>query len=333
MLSSPHSRVVRWAIWSMVGCAAALLAWRHMVVTTVPTAARPAAPFDVPLWAFPQPTAHTPPRPDHPFTGPWGGGDFAARRRFDGPYPPMPASIAHGRPPVVPACGFCHYADGSGAPENAMLAGLSPAYILAQVADFRSGARRSAWAPYIPGDMMVRVADSATAPEVQDAIEYFAKLKPRRMVQVVERAQIPRPRNIGGRYALDPRGGTEPLGVRLLDVELEDGPPAAGVRHVRYVTWVPLGSIARGRALATMGRTVGAAVTPACTSCHGPELRGVGDVPPLAGRFPSYLLRQLLAFRTDTRRAPAAAPMRAVAATLSLEDMIAAAAYAATLNP
>jgi cytochrome c553 len=53
----------------------------------------------------------------------------------------------------------------------------------------------------------------------------------------------------------------------------------------------------------------------------------------LAGRFPSYLLRQLLAFRTDTRRAPAAAPMRAVAATLSLEDMIAAAAYAATLNP
>jgi cytochrome c553 len=56
-------------------------------------------------------------------------------------------------------------------------------------------------------------------------------------------------------------------------------------------------------------------------------------VPPLAGRSPSYLLRQLLAFNTGTRSSAAGAPMRAVATTLTLADMIAAAAYAGTLTP
>jgi cytochrome c553 len=56
-------------------------------------------------------------------------------------------------------------------------------------------------------------------------------------------------------------------------------------------------------------------------------------VPPLAGRSPSYLLRQLFAFRTGTRSTPASAPMRAVAAMLEFDDMIAAAAYAGSRQP
>jgi cytochrome c553 len=42
-------------------------------------------------------------------------------------------------------------------------------------------------------------------------------------------------------------------------------------------------------------------------------------------------LRQLLAFKTGARAAPAGAPMQAVVAGLQLRDMIAAAAYAASL--
>jgi cytochrome c553 len=56
-------------------------------------------------------------------------------------------------------------------------------------------------------------------------------------------------------------------------------------------------------------------------------------VPPLAGRSPSYLLRQLIAFRTGARATPASAPMQAVAASLNLDDMIAAAAYAGSRAP
>jgi cytochrome c553 len=97
-----------------------------------------------------------------------------------------------------------------------------------------------------------------------------------------------------------------------------------------YVAYVPKGSIARGRALAAGAPSRG--VT-GCRSCHGPALRGVGLVPPIAGRSPSYLLRQLIAFRTGARDTPAGAPMREFAARLSLEDMVGAAAYAGSLRP
>jgi cytochrome c553 len=45
------------------------------------------------------------------------------------------------------------------------------------------------------------------------------------------------------------------------------------------------------------------------------------------------MLRQLIAFRTGARDTPASAPMREVAATLSIEDMVAAAAYAGSRAP
>jgi cytochrome c553 len=59
----------------------------------------------------------------------------------------------------------------------------------------------------------------------------------------------------------------------------------------------------------------------------------VGLVPPLAGRSPSYLLRQLVAFHTGARATAATAPMNEVAARLTLEDMVAAAAYAGSRKP
>ena len=42
-------------------------------------------------------------------------------------------------------------------------------------------------------------------------------------------------------------------------------------------------------------------------------LQGVGLIPPLAGRSPTYLMRQLLAFQTGERAGAAAAAMQAVA--------------------
>ena len=95
------------------------------------------------------------------------------------------------------------------------------------------------------------------------------------------------------------------------------------IRDSPYTTYVPRGSIERGHALAIK----------LCASCHGEDLRGIGPTPPIAGRSPSYVLRQLFAFKTGTRSSTAGAPMRMAASTLSLDDMIAAAAYAGTLKP
>lgn len=59
-------------------------------------------------------------------------------------HPAPPEVVAHGRKPDVRACGYCHYPNGQGRPENSSLAGLPAAYIVQQMADLRSGARKSA---------------------------------------------------------------------------------------------------------------------------------------------------------------------------------------------
>ena len=68
---------------------------------------------------------------------------FIAPNWHPGDYPAMPEIVAQGRKPDVYACGFCHRADGPGGPENANLTGLPKSYIIRQMADFKSGTRKS----------------------------------------------------------------------------------------------------------------------------------------------------------------------------------------------
>ena len=245
-------------------------------------------------------------------------------------HPRMPASVSRGRVGSLSACGYCHLPDGQGRSENATLAGLSADYILRQLDDMKSLTRRSAmpgWAPY---NGMHRVADSVTADEARTAAHYFARIRARRRFAVVERAAIPATYQVAYLYAVKRDGGTEPIDGRLIEVaddlerhELRDP-------NATYTAFVPPGSIAAGRRIAMAKEK-----TPlrACASCHGPSLLGVGPVPPIAGRSPSYLLRQLLAFRTGARATSTSAPMQAVASSLSLDEMIAVSAYAGSLRP
>jgi cytochrome c553 len=146
---------------------------------------------------------------------------------------------------------------------------------------------------------------------------------------VIETAELPAPTAALGIYRAG-SGPPEPLGRRIIEVPQDQQQHDLRNPGAEYLAYVPVGSIARGRTLALEGRP---GMTPACASCHGPDLRGVGLIPPIAGRFPVYLVRQLLAFKSGTRSTPAGAPMRLVAATLDLDDMISAAAYAATQAP
>jgi cytochrome c553 len=50
-----------------------------------------------------------------------------------GDHPPMPEVLARGRKPNLFACGYCHYPNGQGRPENSSLAGLSAGYIAQQI--------------------------------------------------------------------------------------------------------------------------------------------------------------------------------------------------------
>ena len=243
----------------------------------------------------------------------------------------MPPIVAHGRAPDAYACGYCHSPSGQGRPENASLAGLPAAYILDQVKDFKTGARRSAWhGPYLPSVLMVHSVTHTRDEELSQAAEYFAAQELRPRVRVLERERVPCSRVVGWVYVADQSGKVEPLGQRLL----EFAPDAA--RHenrddqMRYIAYVPPGSIGRGKHIAQAGSD---APANACAACHGPKLRGVGPIPSIAGRSPTYVLRQLLAFQTGARSGPACLPMRAVVKNLNIGGLIDAAAYAASLPP
>ncbi len=248
---------------------------------------------------------------------------------YPGTHPPMPASVAHGQVGRVWACGYCHLPDGQGRAENAVLAGLPAAYIERQVAAIRAGSRRSAVASYGPSARMNNAADSATAREVHEAARYFSRMRAKPRFAVVERRVIPATYEAGGLYSERAGADSQPLGQRIM--ELSDNLERHELRDAEatFTAYVPIGSVAAGGKLAH-----GKATAPAtCTTCHGPALRGLALAPPIAGRSATYLFRQLIGFKTGARGGPASATMQKVVAGLSVDDMIAVAAYAGSLRP
>lgn len=246
-------------------------------------------------------------------------------------HPPMPPVVAHGRKPDVYACGYCHLSTGLGRPENATLAGLPAWYIVQQVANFKSGARRTAWRqePYAPTDAMVQIAQHAVPADVQAAANYFSKLKPMQRSKVTEALEIPRPQVTGWTYVPAAGGGTEALGERLIEMAPDARRDELRDDEMQYVAYVPPGSIARGKIIVTTG----AGETIPCVACHGANLKGMATFPPIAGRSATYILRQLYAFKTGTRKEVAAQPMHGVVGGLGNSDMIAVSAYVASLTP
>jgi cytochrome c553 len=245
-----------------------------------------------------------------------------------GDHPPMPEIVARGRRPAVLACGSCHRADGSGGPENARVAGLPAAYIAQQMAEFKSGARKTS----VPGrnpERMVEIANAITPEEIKAAADYFSALKPRSAIRVAEAVNAPKTRVVDWHLAVASTPGKELLGRRIIEVpeNLEQFERRDG--RSRWVAYVPPGSVQRGQKLVTSG---GGKTVP-CGICHGPDLKGLGPIPGIAGRSPSYLIRQLYDFRAGVRGGAGSALMKPVVEKLSMDDMISLASYAASLNP
>jgi cytochrome c553 len=256
---------------------------------------------------------------------------FSAPGWFPQAHSAMPEIVAHGRKPDVYACGYCHTPGGQGRPENASLAGLPAGYIIQQVTDFKNGTRHSAGpSAYAPTDLMIHVAEQATPGEVAVAATYFSQQRPVPRVRVVERERVPQSRVVGWVYVAVPGGGDEPLGTRLMEFAPDASRHESRDDAMEYVAYAPVGSLKRGHAIALAGADNRLL---ACVSCHGNRLQGVGLVPRIAGRSPTYLIRQLLAFQTGNRTGATAQPMLPVVAKLSIGDMIDVAAYAASLTP
>jgi cytochrome c553 len=168
--------------------------------------------------------------------------------------------------------------------------------------------------------------------DVQAAVDYFAKLKPRAGYgKVVETDTVPKSFVAEGGMRLPAKdGGTEPLGDRIIPLPQDAAEVLLRDPHVGFVYYVPRGSVAEGKALVTTG---GNGKTVPCGVCHGPKLEGSGEIPPIAGRTATYLFRQLNDIHANTRKGPGGAMMRPVVANLTQHDMIAIAAYVQSLAP
>ena len=243
-------------------------------------------------------------------------------------HPVLPSVVATGRKPDVWACGFCHRADGPGGPENANLAGLPPSYFVQQMADYKSGARRTS-VPKRNVDNMIAIAKAMTDAEVEAAAAYYAALKPKAIIKVVEAEMAPKTYVTSWHLAAAKTGEMEPLGQRIIEVPQDTEQFARRDSRARFIAYVPQGSIQRGRALAAGG----GGKTVACASCHGPDLKGLGHVPGIAGRSPSYSFRQLYDFKSGTRAGVDGVLMKPTVDKLTVEDMMALAAYIASLAP
>ncbi len=241
---------------------------------------------------------------------------------------PMPDVVAKGRKPDVMACAFCHTPTGQGRPENSALAGLPAAYIKQQLLDYRSG-RRKAVGPdsYLPIQNMIKIARAMTDQEIDESAAYFAQQKLKRRVYIIESLRIPRAEPAAWIYY--EHGGTEDLGDRMLEVTQDLTRHERRDDRLEYLAYVPPGAINRGKRLVLGGE----GKTTACTQCHLANLRGTDQIPPIAGRSPTYLLRQMLAFRNGARVNEHSAQMTPVVEKLTMADMIDIVAYVSSQYP
>jgi cytochrome c553 len=246
---------------------------------------------------------------------------------FPGDHPRMPEIVAHGRRPDVRACALCHYPNGKGRPENAGVSGLPVAYFIQTMADFKSGARKSADSRKANTNVMITIAKGMTDEEVKAAADYFAAMPWTPWIKVVETNTVPKSRIAGGMFLKVEGSETEPIGGRIIEMP-EDTERTEILRDPRsgFIASVPVGSIKKGEALVTTG----GGKTTACAVCHGADLKGLGPVPGIAGRSPSYTVRQLYDTQQGTRTGVWADLMKPVVKNLSNDDMLAIAAYTAS---
>ena len=270
-----------------------------------------------------------------------------ARNASDAPdwhpdeHPAMPDVVRKGRTAEgVRACGYCHYPNGLGRPENASVAGLPAAYFIQQVNDFKNGLRKTSEPNMRPPQLMVQTAKAATDDDIRAAAEYFSRLPLKPWIKVVESKTAPKTEILGGMLVPLADKSMEPLGDRIIEVPV-DAHLTEGLRDDQspFVAYVPVGSVAKGEALVTTGgaHVTGGKVVPgktaACGTCHGADLTGYMDVPPLAGRSPSYMVRQMLDMQKGNRNGPGVKWMKPVVANLTLQDMINIAAYVSSRPP
>ena len=303
-------------------------AWAYAIPPAPPAGA--AAPAGQPA-APPDPTPRTLPGSTLSFPLATIRDAFGPADWFPGDHPAMPEVVAKGRRPDVRACSLCHYPNGKGRPENAGVAGLPVSYFIQQMNDFRGDVRKSAEARKANTNVMIQIAKGMTPEEIKAAADYFGAMKWTPWIKVMESKTVPKTRIQGGMYLRLEGNETEPLGMRIIETP-ENVEHTETLRDPRsgFIAYVPVGSIKKGEALVTTG---GNGKTVQCSVCHGADLKGLGPVPGIAGRSPSYMVRQMYDMQAGARHGVWTELMKPVVAKLTDDDFVSIAAYVSSRMP
>ena len=307
--------------------------WAYGFATPPPVPAAPgggAAPAAAPA---PDPTQHKLPGSAASFTVAQVRDAYGPADWFPGDHPSMPDIVAHGkRGQQVMACSLCHYPNGKGRPENAGVSGLPYEYFVKTMLDFKNDMRKSADARKGNTNRMIAFAKAMTDEEINASAAYFSSMKWTPWIRVVEADMVPKTRIAGGMFLVleGAEAGMEPIGQRIIETP-EKTEETEVLRNPRsgFIAYVPRGSIKKGEALVSTG----AGKTTQCAVCHGAELEGLGPVPGIAGRSPSYLARQLYDMQQGARKGTWTDLMKPVVAKLTAEDLLNIAAYTASRVP
>jgi cytochrome c553 len=242
-------------------------------------------------------------------------------------HPVMPDIVAKGKRPDARACGLCHMPNGKGRQENAGVSGLPVSYFMQQLNDFRNGVRKSAEPRKANTNIMIQIAKALTPEEMKQSAEYFGAIKWTPWIRVVETNTVPKMKSNGGIWVPleGENAGKEPIGVRIIETpEKPENTEVLRDPHAGFIAYAPVGSVKKGEALVKNG---GNGKTIECTACHGPDLLGVGPVPGIAGRSPSYLVRQMYDMQMGARNGEWTQLMKPVVAKLTSEDLVNIVAY------
>jgi cytochrome c553 len=248
---------------------------------------------------------------------------------FPSEHPQMPDVVAHGKQPNVWACGLCHYPNGKGRSENAGVSGLPVEYFIQTMNDFKNGNRKSADPRKANTNLMIQFAKNMSDDEIKASAEYFGAMKWTPWVKVVETKTVPKTKPSNGLFLIE-GSEMEPLGDRIVETPVNaEGTEILRDPHSGFTAYVPVGSVKKGEKLVTTG----GGKTTACAVCHGVDLKGLGPVPSLAGRSPSYLMRQMFDMQQGFRKGTWTELMKPVVANLTTDEMMEIVAYTASLKP
>ena len=300
---------------------------------SVQSTALPSPPQREPAWAFPVQAGTLPPESPEPKSVEGSTKKYTPKEIddlmnppdwFPDAHKPAPSIVVKGHGAAL-ACGSCHLMSGLGHPESGDLTGFTADYIVQQMMDFKNNTRKD----YA---RMNGISKDVSDQEAREAAEWFASLPRKKWSRVVEAAMVPKTFVGQGRMRfLDPKDkGMEPIGSRIITVP--ENQELARLRDPRsgFVSYVPPGSIAKGKALAETG---GGNKTIACNICHGDGMKGLAQVPRIAGLHPIYVARQLHLFKDGGRNGADSALMKKPVMSLTDEDILNISAYVGSLSP